>query len=169
MGHQGCKSARNSPKWKIKITSVTHRTVFVCHEQYSIWSCFLANLCKMMISPNSFFIFSKFWFCGLLVGWKGKKWPKMKKKFLSVTLHISGTIHHMIVIYGTQVQNDNISSGFFLFFRKSNFLGCYGSKTAKNDPKWKKILFVARGYKIIISPEVFSIFSKFWFSGSSVE
>ena len=184
MGHQECKSARNSPKWKIKITSVTHRTVFVCHEQYSIWSCFLANLCKMMISPNSFFIFSNFWFCGLLVGWKGKKWPKMKKKILSVTLHISVTIHHMIVIYGTQVQNDNISSGFFCFFENLIFWVVMEAKRQKMIQNEKKfcslrstsqqpcviwLSFMIRGYKIITSPEVFFIFLKSWFSGSSVE
>ena len=87
------------------------------------------------ISRHFFFNFSKFWFSGLLVGWKGKKWPGMTKnsircapyfrnhtsydchfwvclwaknakmtqndKILSVTLHISGSIHHMIVIFGT--------------------------------------------------------------------
>ena len=33
---------------------------------------------------------------------KGKKWSKMTKNS-SVLLHISGTVHHMIVIYGTHV------------------------------------------------------------------
>ena len=37
------------------------------------------------------------------------------KKNLSVMLHISGTIHHMIVIYGPNVQDDNISSISFNF------------------------------------------------------
>ena len=31
-----------------------------------------------------------------------KKWPKMTK-ILSVMFHISGTMHHIIVIYGTFV------------------------------------------------------------------
>ena len=31
-------------------------------------------------------------------------------------LHISGTIRHMIFIYGTHVQKDNIFRGFFRFF-----------------------------------------------------
>ena len=35
-----------------------------------------------MISPGNFFIFSKFWFFGLLVGWNGKKWSKMTKHCL---------------------------------------------------------------------------------------
>ena len=79
-------------------------------------------------------------------GWKGKKWPKMTnsvcpkfyfrnhisydlhlwytcvkngpkwQKFMSIMLHIIGTIHHTIVIYGTHVQNDDISSCLFYFF-----------------------------------------------------
>ena len=32
-------------------------------------------------------------------------------------LHISRTIHHMIVIYGTHVLNDNISKTLFHFFK----------------------------------------------------
>ena len=32
-------------------------------------------------------------------------------------LHISENIHHMIFIYGTLVQNDNISSCFFHFIK----------------------------------------------------
>ena len=47
-----------------------------------IWSWFLVHLCKMMISPGVFFIFVKFWFFGLLGGKKGKKWPKIKNKYI---------------------------------------------------------------------------------------
>ena len=57
----------------------------------------LVHLCKMMISPGFFFIFR---------GIKGVKEPKIAendKKILSVKLHISGTIHHMILINGTHV------------------------------------------------------------------
>ena len=62
-------------------------------------------------------------------------------KILSVTLHISGNIHHMIVFYGTLVWNDYISPGFFFLFPQNvDFLGCYWGKRAKNVPKWEKIL-----------------------------
>ena len=57
----------------------------------------------MMASPNAFLISSKLWFSGLL-GWrglKGKKWRKMTK--ISVSLRISGTLPHMIVVFGTHV------------------------------------------------------------------
>ena len=60
---------------------------------------------------------------------------------LSVVHHISGTVHHVIIIFGTRVPNDNISRHFFIFskFWFSEFLE---GKKAKNRPKWQKILSV---------------------------
>ena len=55
---------------------------------------------------------------------------------------ISETIDHIIVIFDTHVENDNISGYFFLFFQNCNFVGPYGSKRAKNSPIWQKILSV---------------------------
>ena len=49
----------------------------ISQEVYIIWLWFLVLMCKMMISPYKFFISSNFWFSGLLVGKKDKKWPKM--------------------------------------------------------------------------------------------
>ena len=53
----------------------------------------------------------------IITGVKGKKWTKMAKK--PVMSPISGTIHHMIVIYGTHVI-----SKLFLFFKNFDFSGC---------------------------------------------
>ena len=56
---------------------------------------------KRIISPGIFFS-SEFWFSGSLRGrgrWKGLKW----QNFVSVSLLISVTVHHMIVIFGTHV------------------------------------------------------------------
>ena len=47
-------------------------------------------------------------------GLKGKKLPKMTK-IMSAALHISGIIHHMILINGTHVYKDNIYRCFFTF------------------------------------------------------
>ena len=47
-------------------------------------------------------------------GVKGKKLPKMTK-IMSAALHISGIIHHMILINGTHVYKDNIYRCFFTF------------------------------------------------------
>ena len=37
--------------------------------------------------------------------------------FMSVSLRISGTVYHMIVIFGTLVQKDDISSNVFQFLK----------------------------------------------------
>ena len=50
-----------------------------------------------------------------------------------VTLRISESIHHTIVIFGTHLKNDDISRCFFSFFQNVDFLGCSGAKRAKND------------------------------------
>ena len=43
------------------------------------------------------------------------------KKIKSVALHISGSIHQMIVIVGTHVQNYDIARCVFHFFKILNF------------------------------------------------
>ena len=51
---------------------------------------------------------------------------------------ISGTINHMIVIYGAHMQNDNAFTSFFIF-SKFRFLGLLGVKvqnTVQNDNKF---------------------------------
>ena len=77
-----------------------HLSHVISQEQYRILSLFLVHLCKMIISPGRFLIFSNFWFFVLLVGKRAKSSPKWQK-LLSVVLHVSGTIHYIIVIYGT--------------------------------------------------------------------
>ena len=51
----------------------------ISQEPYIIWSSFLI-LCKVMISPGVFFIFSKFWFFRLLGGGGWVKGEKMTQK-----------------------------------------------------------------------------------------
>ena len=106
-------------------------------EPHIICSWFMVHMCKRIISSGIFFIVSNFWFLGSLGGKRARNGPKWQK-ILSVSLHISGTIHHMVVICGTQVQNDDIFSNFFHFFKILIF-GVFrggeggGGKTAKND------------------------------------
>ena len=59
----------------------------------------------------------------------GPKWHKI----LSVSLCISGTIHHMTVIFGAHVQNDICTK--FFHFSKFWFLGFLGGWRAKSDLK----------------------------------
>ena len=57
----------------------------------------------MMISPGVFFQFCDVFIFWAVRGVKGQKMAKDDKKNLSVVADISGTIYHMIVIYGTLV------------------------------------------------------------------
>ena len=57
----------------------------------------------MMISPGAYFIFFYVFFFWAFRGVKGQKMAQDDKKFMSVALHISGTIYHMIFIYGSHV------------------------------------------------------------------
>ena len=89
-----------------------------------------------------FFSFSKFWFFGMLGGTRAKNGPKWQK-ILFVTFHISGILHHMIVIYGTHVLNDNIPRCFTQFFKILIFCVVRGVKRQK-IVKWQKITHVKK-------------------------
>ena len=105
-------------------------------EPYIIWLSLMVHLCRMMI-----FIFSKFWFFGLLIGDWGLKWQKMRK-ILSVTLHISGIIHHDFDLWYFMCKMI-ISPGFIFIFSKIWFSGLLGGhKKVNKSPKWQKILSV---------------------------
>ena len=118
---------------------------YIFQEPCIIWLSFMVHTCKMIISPVVFFSFFQnfnLWVVrgGGGRGVKGEKLSKMTK-ILSVVFHISGTIHDMIVIYGTQVLINNISRFFFFLFffkilKKIPFFSFF--KREKNDPKWQK-------------------------------
>ena len=74
----------------------------------------------MITSTGIFSFFQNFDF-RVARGIKGQKIVENDKRILSIVLHISGTIHHMIIICGVQVQNlissGNIFRYFFYFFK----------------------------------------------------
>ena len=125
-------------------------------------------LCKMIISPGVFFIFSKFW---------GQKTVQNDKKF-SVTLHISRTIY---TSYDCHLWCKCVKWYLQVFFSILKFLfsGLSGGWKGKKWPKMTKISVCRTLYfrnhisydlhlcytcmykRIIISPGIFSIFSKF--------
>ena len=123
-------------------------------------------------------------------GWNGKKWFKITK-YLSVALHISGTIHQ-IVIYGTLAWNNNIFRCFFHFFKILILWfdrRVKGQKTVQNDKKFCLLFsisqeayimwsvsqephimwlsFMVHMCKMIIPACIFFNFSKFWYYVSS--
>ena len=67
-----------------------------------------------LISSSVFFIFFKIVISWIVSKVKGYKMAQNDKK-LSGTLHLSGTIHHMIFIFDTPVQNDGMAWHFFIF------------------------------------------------------
>ena len=130
---------------------------------------FMVLLFKMIIPSGDFFIFLKFSFSGLLGG--NMVNVQNDKKILSVVLNISGIMHHMIIICGTKVQNDNISKR-FIIFSKFWFFGCLGESKGKNnrkrllhfksqEPYIIRSWFMVHMCKRIISPGVFCSFSNF--------
>ena len=92
-------SGINSLKWQKN--SVCQ--CFISQEPYIIWLSFIVHKCRMIISLGAIFIFSKFWIFRFLGGSKRAKNSPKWQKFLSVILHVSGTIHYVIIIYSTRV------------------------------------------------------------------
>ena len=122
-----------------------------------------------MISPGVLLCVQNVWFFGLLVGLKGKKWSKMRKKFC--LLHsISKETYIIWFSFMAHMYKMIISMGFFRI-----------GKMAKNGKKWTKIpknsfphsisqelyliwlWFLVYLCKMMISPASFFIFSNFWF------
>ena len=105
----------------------------ISQELYIIWSSFMVHISCFFSHFSQILIFR------VNSGVKGQKKKKRAQNDKnSVMLHISGTIHHMIIIYGTLMENDNISRSFFLFFKILIFWvvrGVKGQKMAQNEKK----------------------------------
>ena len=121
MGVKGQKMAQDDKKLCL--------LYLISQEPYIIWLSYIADLCKMMISPVVFFIFSKFWFFGLLGrgNKRAKNCPKWER-ILSVMLNISGIIHHVIFIYGSSLLYSCVKWQYlqklFSFFQNFDFPVC---------------------------------------------
>ena len=75
----------------------------ISQEPYIIRFLFLVHMYKVIISAGVFFHFFKtFVFWVVRENEKAKKGPKCQKN-LPAMIHISGTIHHIIVIYGAHL------------------------------------------------------------------
>ena len=92
----------------------------VSKEPYIIWLSFVVHKCKLMNSPG--FFHSKF----LFFSKRAKNGPKWEK-ILPVELHISGSIHHMILhlIFQESLFVVHLwkRKYLLLFFSVSNFWG----------------------------------------------
>ena len=129
---------------------------FISQEPYIIWLSFRVHLCKMMIYPGVFFIFWKFWFFGLLVGWKnfpefyflgslvggkGKKSLKLTSNSVCCAPNLKNYTLYDHHLWYTSV-NDNISRLFFHFLKILVFQVVRRVKRQKMAQKWQKLSFV---------------------------
>ena len=123
---------------KGKRNSVEHQISGAIHHMVVIYGTHVWN----DISRHFYHFF--FWFFGLWGRYKGKKWPKMIKKFclsysISQEAYIlwSGVLVHMckMVKWWHRV--------IFWFLQNFDFPGCERGKRVQNGPKWQKILSVS--------------------------
>ena len=126
-GLKGQKMAQNDKKF-----CLLH---FISQESYTIWFPFMVHFCEMVISPGCFFHFFK-----ILIFWvvKGQEMVQNDKK---LCLPCSISQEPYIICFSFMVHMCKIWA-IFSFFQNFDFLGCYGSKRAKNSPKWQKIMSV---------------------------
>ena len=91
-------------KWpkilKISICCTLHFRNHISYDLRLWYTC----MYKRIISPGIFFIFFKILVFGTIRGEiKGQKMAQNDKKIVFFSLRVSGTIHHMIVIFGAHV------------------------------------------------------------------
>ena len=114
----GGKRAKNSPKWKIRITSVTRLISGTIKHRIKIFGTLVLNY----DISRCFFILLKFWFFGAVRGVKGQKnSPKWKTTITSVMHHISEAYYHGF--WYTCVKWWYLQA-FFSLFWNFKFLGC---------------------------------------------
>ena len=162
-GVKGQKMAQNDKQFCL-LSSISQ-------EPSIIWLSFMVHKCKMIISPGIFFIFSKFWFFGLLGGSKGRKWSKITKKCPSC---IFSQEPYIICLKGQYLQ---ICLHFFQILIFGVNSGVKGQKMTQSDKKWCLLHSISQGAyiiwswllvhmcKMMTSQDASFIVSKFWFSG----
>ena len=133
----------------------------ISQEPYMIWLPFVVDKCKMITSRGIFFMLS--------VRWKCKNCSKWYKTLSAMPYISSYDLHFCYTCVKEYVQ------GFFIFFANVNLWGQQWGNSAKNGPKWQKIMSVTlhisrnihhtivvfvNNCKIMISPGVFLYFFK---------
>ena len=154
-----------------------HPSHVLSQEKYSLWSGFLVHLCKM-ISPGFFFIFDIFIFQAVK-GVKGQKIAQDDKK-LCLLHFMSQEPYILWSWFMVHMHKMMIYPGFFYIFSKFWFLRSILGQNSKKWPEmtimsvtfhiWESIhriivFFLLHKFKMMTSPDVCFIFSKFWFPG----
>ena len=94
------------------------------------------NFFPWPISRKFFFIFSKFWFCWSLEGYKNKKWLKITKKFC-----LSCPYPENHILYDHNLWYPSVKwyvSRLFIIFLKMLIFRVVRKVKGQNDLKWQK-------------------------------
>ena len=124
-----------------------HPSRAISEEQYSLWSWFLVHLCIVTIPPGFIFHFFDILIFRTVRVVKGQKMAQDDKNNLNRLLGWWG---------GWGVKGQKWSKMRKNYVYRAPYLGNHTSYD---------LLFMVLICKMIISPGVFFIFSKFWFSG----
>ena len=124
-GFQEVQMAKNARKW----WKFLHLLYLSNHILYDLHSCY-KFMCKRIISLGTCFIFFKILIFGIIreSGKSAKNGPKWQKNCL-ISLCITGTVHQVIVIFGTHVKWRYLAN--FFIFQKFDFWDFKGGKRAK--------------------------------------
>ena len=146
MGVKGQKISQNGKEQ-------LHLSRAISQEQYSLWSWFLVQLCKMMISPVFFFKFSYFHFSGSDGGKRAIKSPKWE---VTILLHAISqeqySLWSWVLVHLCKMM---ISPGVFFIFCYFHFLG---SQRGKRGPKkWPKMTKKHLSVAVDISGTIYHI------------
>ena len=101
---------------------------YITQEAYIVCSWFWVHICKMMTSPDAFFIFSKFWFARLLGGERAKIGPKWQK---ILSHSVCQEWYPMWFWFWCTCVKWYLQQ-FFSFFQNSDFYGVWGQKMTHN-------------------------------------
>ena len=143
LGLLGGKRAKSDPNWQ-KILSVDS----ISQEPYIIWLSFMVHICKMIISSGTFFIFSKFWFFGSIVGVKGQKTVQNGKK-LCMLCFTSQEPHFIWLSFMVQMCKI-ISPGVIFIFK----ILIFGVVRAWKGKKWPKMTNFCLSHLIFQAPYI---------------
>ena len=112
-------------KWSKMTKNSVHHALYL--RNHTSYDCHLRYMCKMIISPGFFFIFSKFRFFELLGGKRTKSSPKWQK-ILSVTYTISQEPYILWLSFMVK-----------LFFHFLKILVFWVVRGVKKGKKWSKM------------------------------
>ena len=104
-------------------------------KPYIIWSLFMVQMCKRIISPGVFYLFFEVLIFWVNNGVKRIKWPKMTKTCVCGTPYLS---KHVFCCTSLKWWHLQTLFSFFSKFCFSWLLGGGESKRAKDGPKWQK-------------------------------